>query len=598
MGIEIWNGSNWANVLNPEIWNGSSWQNIMQGEIWNGSAWQTFYVRLTPVVPTVSNVSAAATSLTFRYQHPGDTETNSPVRIEYRLKNNAGTVVQSGSATFASGSINQTVEFTSLASNATFSFEARAVYTDHNIETDYSNPVSRTTSITTVAPSVFVVNRQPTSLTFRYTHPGDTQTNTPVSITYYLIESSTLQTVRGPTTSTATTGAIDVTLPAYTALASNSGYTFVAQANYPTYGLTSATGTVGTTTLVPPPPPPEYGMLPDTTSFSRGGSVKLDVTTQNVPNGTILYWSAINNNSNDQYNEFVSSQGTVTIQGGAGEFNVVTKFLNLSPGLFNITNAFSAPAGSSIGTTATSLGFRARMTSGGESFRGTATFKVKLYTDSLRTNEVTATSNINIVAEPYNIEVSFSPTVANTTYYLPGPSSFSVTTGELNNIEDTPGLAQFTQYIVTARTRYTSRNPQRISDITQVTRATLRNATNLSRTLSSFSGVRILTMRAIGGAIQGTVGQGGTTECYLEFSLEQKLGQQYFAISTIPGGSITVQRDPNAITATTAPVTATRSRTITVPSAGTYRFLARAVYPSHGNGKITEWQSSGDFNVT
>jgi hypothetical protein len=565
MGIQIKDG-NWLNVFNPRIYD-NGWKNIFRGQIYD-NGWKTFYVRLTPVVPTVSNVSRTTTTLTFRYTHPGDTETNSPVRIEYRLKNNAGTVVRSGSETFASGAINQTVEFTGLASNATFSFEARAVYTDHNIETDYSNPVSRTTSITTVAPSVFVVNRQLNSLTFRYTHPGDTQANTPVSITYYLIENSTLQTVRGPTTSVQTTGSIDVTLSAYTSLASNTDYTFVAQANYPTYGLTSATGTVGTTTLAPAP---TYTMLPSTTSFSRGGNVRLDVTTTNVASGTLLYWSAINNNSNDQYNEFVSSQGTVTIQGGAGQFFVLTRFLNVTPHLFLQRTSTKENL---LRYRATTLSFP----NDGyvSAFRGQAKFKVKLYTDSDRTNEVRSTSDITISVEPYSLRVTFTST-SNTNPVYNIPTSGVVTT-TVNDVRNTPGLPPLTNYDVKATTRYTSRVPEvEIDHINQAT--TIRRPTTPTAVVNNSQGsVRVT-------AISGTNSRAGTAR--IEFELQNAANGS--VIETRQSANINVSHGNN------------QSRSVIFSNlqlAITYRVRARTVYPNYGPAISNYSAYSTNFGLT
>lgn len=66
----------------------------------------------------------------------------------------------------------------------------------------------------------------------------------------------------------------------------------------------------------PPPPPPTYSITPAASSVNEGSSLTFNVSTTNVSNGTVLYWSL--NNSTD----FATSSGSFTINSNAGSFSV------------------------------------------------------------------------------------------------------------------------------------------------------------------------------------------------------------------------------------------------------------------------------------
>jgi hypothetical protein len=65
------------------------------------------------------------------------------------------------------------------------------------------------------------------------------------------------------------------------------------------------------------PPVRTYDVAPTVNSVNEGSSLIFYVTTSNVPNGTILYWT-IDTNSGD----FTTFNGTVTINANAGQFTV------------------------------------------------------------------------------------------------------------------------------------------------------------------------------------------------------------------------------------------------------------------------------------
>lgn len=563
----------WTQISDPQIRVSSSqWSPIFAGDIYNGTTWDRFFVRLTPVIPTVSNVSRTVTTLTFRYEHPGDTETNTPVRIEYQLKNPNGTIRESGSQTFNSGAINQTVIFplpgnSALTRNTTYTFEARAVYTNYDITTNFAS-ISRTTEdINVVAPTVSFIEAQQNRLTFRVQHPGDTQTNTPVSITRSLIDNTTLQVVSGPTTTAAVTGSIDQQVP-FSGLSSSRSYTFVASANYPTYGLTSTNSTVSASTLAPPPPPPTYSLLPSTTSFSRGGSVTINVSTTNVQNGTLLYWRRINGTSINA--DFLPNnfEGAVSIQNNSASFTINTAFLNVTPGSFHQTTT----------TTTNSFDWRARVSSN-EGYRGSATFTVRLYTNSARTNQVASTSNITITPEPYNVSVQVT-TGGNfvTQYFIPG--QFSVTTGEVNDLRTISGLSPLVTYQVQVTTRYTSRSPLQTVPAAAVTRSTFRNPSNLSSVVVGSD----IVMTARSGAISNNTT--GTGNCIIQFQLQR------FISSTQSWSNVGNPINASAITSGTALRSVARS----LPFENTsYRFQARSTYPNHGANFVGAYQTSSSF---
>ena len=81
MAIEIWNGTSWQDVDDPEIYNGSSWVNIQRGEIFNGSNWEVFYIRSvgnggTAAAPTISLLDKSSRRIRVYLSHTNTTGDN------------------------------------------------------------------------------------------------------------------------------------------------------------------------------------------------------------------------------------------------------------------------------------------------------------------------------------------------------------------------------------------------------------------------------------------------------------------------------------------------------------------------------------------
>jgi hypothetical protein len=68
---------------------------------------------------------------------------------------------------------------------------------------------------------------------------------------------------------------------------------------------------------------PTYSITPNTTSIAKGAGVTYTVTTTNVPNGTILYWTTSGTMLSTDFADMVSA-GTVTITGNTGSIGRAT----------------------------------------------------------------------------------------------------------------------------------------------------------------------------------------------------------------------------------------------------------------------------------
>lgn len=68
---------------------------------------------------------------------------------------------------------------------------------------------------------------------------------------------------------------------------------------------------------VPEDLPPTYAVAPNVTGVNEGGSVVYTVTTTNVPNGTVLFWTVSGGINSSDFTDSLMS-GTVTINGNTG----------------------------------------------------------------------------------------------------------------------------------------------------------------------------------------------------------------------------------------------------------------------------------------
>lgn len=129
MPIEIFNGSSWVNVSDPEVYDGSNFVNIQKGEVYDGSSWRTFYNRFSGTVntPTLTLSSRTISTITVQVTLP----TGSPYKTQvtvYRTTNALGASLIPSPA--AVGAISGTKTETGLTHNTSYQFSAYASYYD------------------------------------------------------------------------------------------------------------------------------------------------------------------------------------------------------------------------------------------------------------------------------------------------------------------------------------------------------------------------------------------------------------------------------------------------------------------------------------
>lgn len=89
MAIEVWDGSNWQDVDDPEICTSAAgsgtFANIQRGQIYNGTSWITFYIRSvgnggTAAAPEVQSYSKSSRTITVEIKHENTTGDNVVVK--------------------------------------------------------------------------------------------------------------------------------------------------------------------------------------------------------------------------------------------------------------------------------------------------------------------------------------------------------------------------------------------------------------------------------------------------------------------------------------------------------------------------------------
>lgn len=129
MAIEVFDGSNWVTVNDPEIFNGSSFVDVQKGEIFDGSNWQTFYNRFSGTVntPTLELDVATISSIRVKVTLPTGSPYYTQVTV-YRTDNAlSASLIPSPAAV---GAISGTKTETSLTHNTSYDFSAYASYYD------------------------------------------------------------------------------------------------------------------------------------------------------------------------------------------------------------------------------------------------------------------------------------------------------------------------------------------------------------------------------------------------------------------------------------------------------------------------------------
>lgn len=130
MALEVWNGSTWAAMTDPEIWNGSSWININRGQVWNGTDWVTFYNRNSnEVYSDLDTISRTKTSIKLGVNHTGTDRRRAVVWISGLFLTTAQTTGVFTSNMVASNAATQ-LDFTGLTRATTYQFDSYIEYLD------------------------------------------------------------------------------------------------------------------------------------------------------------------------------------------------------------------------------------------------------------------------------------------------------------------------------------------------------------------------------------------------------------------------------------------------------------------------------------
>ena len=192
MALEVWNGSTWTTMTDPEIWNGSSWVNINHGEVWNGSSWVTFYSRNSnEVYSDLDTISKTKTSIKLGVNHIGTDRRRAVVWIDGLFSTTAQTTGVFTSNMVASNTATQ-LDFTSLTRGTTYQFDSYIEYLDSSdnvISTGPSMPVlheDTTLDYTITTPTTPTNTGTITSTSLTFTSSSNANySNNGVSATLY-----------------------------------------------------------------------------------------------------------------------------------------------------------------------------------------------------------------------------------------------------------------------------------------------------------------------------------------------------------------------------------------------------------------------------
>lgn len=130
MALEVWNGSTWAAMTDPEIWNGSSWININRGQVWDGTDWVTFYQRNSnEVYSDLDTISKTKTSIRLGVNHTGTDRRRAMVWDDADL---FGTVQYTGvfTSNMVASNVATQLNFTGYAVGSAHTFDSRIEYLD------------------------------------------------------------------------------------------------------------------------------------------------------------------------------------------------------------------------------------------------------------------------------------------------------------------------------------------------------------------------------------------------------------------------------------------------------------------------------------
>lgn len=227
MAIEIWNGSAWVVSNDPEVYHGGAWTNVQKGEVYTGSGWSVFYLRVTPIAPTITLNSRTSTSITVNVSVPTGTPYKTQVTI-WRTGNLPGSNIPASPAV---GSISSTFTQTGLSPGVSYTFNAYTKYYDAvtNEEVAQSATTTFTTStlaVTIQAPTITLNSRTVSSITVNTSLPTGSPYKTQITI---YRDTNPFDTQEIP--AVPAVGAASGTFT-QTSLSVNTSYTFSAYATY------------------------------------------------------------------------------------------------------------------------------------------------------------------------------------------------------------------------------------------------------------------------------------------------------------------------------------------------------------------------------
>jgi hypothetical protein len=130
MALEVWNGSSWASMSDPEIWNGSAWVNINKGQVWDGTNWVTFYQRNSnETYSDLDTVDKTLTSIKIGVNHTGTDRRRAVVWIDgqFSTTNQTTSVFTSN---MVSSNTSAQLNFTGLTRGTTYEFDSYIEYLD------------------------------------------------------------------------------------------------------------------------------------------------------------------------------------------------------------------------------------------------------------------------------------------------------------------------------------------------------------------------------------------------------------------------------------------------------------------------------------
>lgn len=244
MAIQIWNGSSWVTSDDPEVFTGGTWTNVQKGEVYTSTGWQVFYLRVTPIAPTITLNSRTSTSITVNVFVP----TGTPYKTQVTIWRVAG-VETNIPATPAVGQISSMYTQSGLSANTSYTFSAYTRYYDAT-----TNELVAQSSTTTFTTSTLAVVIQSPTLTLNTS--GTTVSSITVNTTLptgspYKTQITVFRNDNpfdpGEIPGTPAVGAISGTFT-QTSLSVNTSYNFSAYATYYDATTNDVVGVSATTT--------------------------------------------------------------------------------------------------------------------------------------------------------------------------------------------------------------------------------------------------------------------------------------------------------------------------------------------------------------